>query len=283
MHILTFDIEHWYEAWRLRNLGGWHGLSDCDTPIVEKLLDILDETGRKATFFFTGRFAREFNDITRRCSERGHEAASHSDQHRLLTEFSNLAAIKEDLERSLGSIAQTTGHQPKGFRAPKWSIAPGMETPILEILAELGLLYDSSFFPKRHYERKRDRIPHKIMLPSGKYIYEIPATALRLGPVNLPCGGAYFRFFPLTVSRFMFSQCEKHGTPGVMYLHPYDLNTAAHFVSSGGTFFRLMRTVGVRTAWKKLLWFLQNLEFTRVDHWLENHCEYLPEIRISYD
>ena len=47
MHILTFDIEHWYESWRLRGLGGYENLPDCDSSLVERLLDLLDATGRK--------------------------------------------------------------------------------------------------------------------------------------------------------------------------------------------------------------------------------------------
>ena len=281
MHILTFDIEHWYEAWRLRHWGGWQGLSDCDTPLVENLLEVLEETGRRATFFFTGRFAREFPALTRRCSERGHEVASHSDQHTLLTAFSSLAALKEDLARSVDSISQITGCQTQGFRAPKWSLAPGLEIPVLEILRESGLLYDSSFFPMRRYERGRCRTPHKILLPSGGLLYEIPSTALRLGPLVLPCGGAYFRFFPLAVTQLMFARCAGRGQPGVIYAHPFDLNPGAHFVSGGGIFFRLMRTAGVRRAWKKLGRLLESLEFTRADHWLAGHGEGLPTIRLT--
>ncbi len=89
MHILTFDIEHWYESWRLRGLGGYENLPDCDSSLVDRLLDLLDATGQRATFFFTGSFAREFPATARACAERGHEVASHADQHTLLPRFAS--------------------------------------------------------------------------------------------------------------------------------------------------------------------------------------------------
>ena len=277
MHILTFDIEHWYESWKMRGLGGYEGLPDCDTALVQHVLDLLDATEQKATFFFTGRFAGEFPAIARNCMERGHEVASHSDGHSLLTRFASLRELKDDLARSVDSIAQATGKKPCGFRAPKWSVTPEMEVDVFEILAELGITYDSSFFPQRVSSGERCYTPHRLHLPSGALISEVPATALRIGPFAVPCGGAYLRLLPLFVTRAMFAQCRRRNVPGLLYAHPYDLNPSCHFVSGGGLFLKWMRTVGVKTALKKLTWLLRNIRFTRMDHWLEAHTNSLPE------
>lgn len=278
MHILSFDIEHWYESWRLRGLGGYENLPDCDSALVERLLDALEAADQRATFFFTGSFAREFPATARACAERGHEVASHSDQHTLLPCFASFHELKEDLLRSLDGISQATGRRVLGFRAPKWSLTPGLETAVLEILAEQGLTYDSSFFPAFWNSGTRRMTPHAMRLPSGARIAEVPATALRMGSLALPCGGAYFRLLPLAATRRMLAQCSSRGAPGLLYLHPYDLNPRCHFVSGGGLLFKWMRTVGVGTAFSKLEQLLKTMRFTRIDRWLEQHGRDLPEL-----
>ncbi len=269
MHILTFDIEHWYESWKMRGAASGHEhLPDCDTAIVLKLLDLLDETGNKATFFFTGAFAREFPRTAAACFERGHEVASHSDQHLLLTSFDSIQAIKADLACSAYSIAQATGNTPKGFRAPKWSVTPELEAPLFETLLELGMTYDSSFFPSRRLLNTRLMRPHKRALASGKTIIEVPATAFWIGNRPVPCGGAYFRLLPLKATQAMFDQCERRGVPAVFYLHPYDLNPHCHLMPGTGLYLKWMRKVGVKTAHKKLVWLLNNYKFTSMDRWI---------------
>jgi len=59
-HLLTFDLEHWYEGYRLRGFGGWENLPARDPATLDRLLNLLAEFNQRATFFVTGRFATEF-------------------------------------------------------------------------------------------------------------------------------------------------------------------------------------------------------------------------------
>ena len=282
MHILSFDIEHWYESWRSRGLTGYEGFSDCDTAVVYRLLDLLETTKHKATFFFTGHFAREFPATVRACVERGHEAASHSDQHIFLPDFASVDAITEDIRRCVDSIAQISGKPVQGFRAPKWSLTPALEPDVLSALVGLGLTYDSSFFPSRQ-AGGRLAVPHRLLLPGGGSICEVPATALRAGPLLLPAGGAYFRLFPFFVTRRIFTHCEKNALPGVMYGHPYDYNPECHIVPGSGLFLTLMRTVGVKNALPKLEKLLRTFRFTSMELWLQEHASTLPEVSLRQE
>ena len=83
-HILTFDVEHWYEGFRYRDLGGRQGYPPRDNRMVERLLDKLGDTGQHSTIFYTGRYAEEFPHVVRRAAREGHEIASHSYSHRVL-------------------------------------------------------------------------------------------------------------------------------------------------------------------------------------------------------
>src|SRR5215218_2947168 len=80
-HLLTFDVEHWYEGYRLRGVGGWETLPSRDPATVQRLLSLLAEHEQHATFFATGRFAMEFPDVIKAIDAAGHEIASHSFAH----------------------------------------------------------------------------------------------------------------------------------------------------------------------------------------------------------
>lgn len=265
-HILTFDIEHWYESWRLRGLPYDTSLPDCDGPLLQKLLDLLDRHDASATFFFTGAFAREFPHLARECVLRGHEVASHSNDHRLLTAYDNMEAFRADLLESLNRIEAACGMRPMGFRAPKWSVNPANVRNILNTLVECGLAYDSSFFPG-HFSGEINLLPRRIRVKSGELV-EIPASGLELGSLVLPAGGAWFRAFPLMVTRGMFVQKERKGQPAVFYAHPYDLNPDAHCPANTPWKLRLIRRLGVKKAFGRLESLLGAFRMISVKSWL---------------
>jgi len=146
-HFLTFDIEHWYEGYRYRGIGGWEGIASRDHIIVGRLFDLLEKHDQKATFFFTGRFAEDFPGLVKRCDELGHEVASHSYEHKVIHRMAAREEFRQDLRASLNILADLCGKPILGYRAPKWSVTPENQEWVLSILAEEGLSYDSSFFP----------------------------------------------------------------------------------------------------------------------------------------
>ena len=102
MHILSFDIEDWFhllEHDEVRGETSWAGLERRLPDMLRRILDLLDETGRKATFFCLGWVAREFPELIREIDARGHEIGSHSDVHSLIFEQSP-AEFARELARS---------------------------------------------------------------------------------------------------------------------------------------------------------------------------------------
>ena len=278
-HILTFDIEHWYESWRLRNLPYDASLPDCDGPTLLKTLDLLDKYSAKATFFFTGRFAAEFPEIARECVARGHEIASHSQDHRLLTEYDDPEDFRVNLLESLDNIEKASGTRPIGFRAPKWTIFPKNAEAYLNILAREGLKYDSSFFPGRF--AKADLLsPSLLKLPAGDLI-EIPATGTTFGPWTIPAGGAWFRALPFFVARCMFKQKEALGKPAVFYAHPYDLNPNAHCPPGTPLKLKLIRRLGTAGALARLESLLRDYKFISAAEWIKTAAATLPMETVS--
>jgi len=223
VHLLTFDLEHWYQGYRYRGGGGWenHPARDCDT--VGRLLAMLDESGAKATFFTTGVFAAEFPELIRALVKAGHEVASHSYDHILVHAFSTISEFQRDLRKSIAVIEDIAGEKVLGFRAPKWSI-PHSPAAFFDALLDEGLIYDSSLFPSV-FAGHVPRQPYRGQAYSGRQIWEFPATTFNLGPFRIPAaGGLWLRLFPGGLSRAALMQGERAGQPRMVYLHPYDID-----------------------------------------------------------
>jgi hypothetical protein len=73
----------------------------------------------------------------------GHEIANHSLDHRYDLVRLGRDEIAHQIEESARVIGEATGHAPVGFRAPGYTISD----EVFEVLAELGVAYDSSVFP----------------------------------------------------------------------------------------------------------------------------------------
>jgi polysaccharide deacetylase family protein (PEP-CTERM system associated) len=265
-HLLTFDVEHWYEGYRHRRLGGWEGLPPRDHVVVERLFELLERYGQTATFFFTGRFAREFPGVVEQCAKSGYEVASHSDEHRVIYRMASEIDFRADLDKSLDTLAGITGKPVLGYRAPKWSITEENQRWVFDALADAGLAYDSSFFPSPGVgDCRRLGLPLRIALSDGRSMIEVPATGFNLGPAVIPvAGGLYFRAFPAWVASAMLAQKERRGTSGMLYVHPYDLDREGPQIAGGSLLFRLFRAYGLAGAWKKLEQLLARHRFTSI-------------------
>lgn len=85
--------------------------------LTPRLLDILKERGIKATFFLVGQNVAEYPKIAKRIVEEGHEVASHSWSHPLLSKMSD-AGVKDQLQRTHDAIQRATGVAPTTMRPP---------------------------------------------------------------------------------------------------------------------------------------------------------------------
>jgi polysaccharide deacetylase family protein (PEP-CTERM system associated) len=271
MNILTFDIEHWYEGYRYRGIDGWQAYPPRDDRVVGKLLDALAASEQRATLFFTGRYAAEFPQIVKRSVAEGHEIGSHSYEHAVLPELADLRAFRADLVKSIGQLESVGGVKVRGYRAPKWSISDRSRAAVLRILLEEGLEYDSSFFPAVFGTPRERAVPHQVTLGGGT-LWEIPATTYPLFGLRLPAaGGLYFRAFPEWIThRVLSTETRPRIHPGMIYLHPYDLDADCPRLPGGGIFNRV-RYIGVDSAWKRLETILRKFRFCPAVEWLGSH------------
>ncbi|MGA5793884.1 polysaccharide deacetylase family protein [Streptomyces cellulosae] len=100
-----------------------------------RLLDILEEERVPATFFLLGkRHIDTYPELVRRMADEGHEVASHTWTHRILTELEP-DEIREELERTNDAIERLTGRRPTLMRPPQGRT----NDTVHDISRELGL------------------------------------------------------------------------------------------------------------------------------------------------
>ena len=85
--------------------------------LTPRLLDMLKERGIKATFFVVGKNVAEYPKIAKRIVDEGHEIASHSWSHPLLSKLSD-ASVRDQLERTHAAIEKATGVNTTLLRPP---------------------------------------------------------------------------------------------------------------------------------------------------------------------
>lgn len=84
---------------------------------TEKIMDICDQFGIKATFFLVGFWVEKYPDITRQIASRGFEIGTHSNSHPDMTKLSQ-SQQELELTTSINLIKQTAGTDVKLFRPP---------------------------------------------------------------------------------------------------------------------------------------------------------------------
>ena len=87
---------------------------------TRQILDVLDEYGIPATFFFVGENVSYYQDTAREVVKRGHEIGNHTYSHPKVSKQSDVA-FREELVRCENIIEQVTGVCPKVFRPPQGS------------------------------------------------------------------------------------------------------------------------------------------------------------------
>jgi polysaccharide deacetylase family protein (PEP-CTERM system associated) len=229
--VLSFDLE---EHFRIEAAAGLAIDSGLKVHYAERLelstrwlLDQLEETHIKATFFVVGQIARHNPALIRLISQSGHEVASHGWDHQRLHNLTPIA-FREDVRRSKDALEEITGQPVKGYRAPTFSIVR-QTAWALDMLAELDLLYDSSIYPVLHDRYGVPAAPREPFLAKGHChtVLELPLAILRFLGMRIPIGGGgYFRLLPLAFLECALRQVARACSPpvAVLYFHPWEFD-----------------------------------------------------------
>ena len=107
---------------------------------LPRLLDLLDKHAIPATFFIPVMSMVLHPEALQQILARPqHELGFHSYVHENVTEFKGNEE-RETYQQAVAKFVELTGRRPVGFRSGAWDLTP----QTLDVVKELGLLYDSS-------------------------------------------------------------------------------------------------------------------------------------------
>ena len=270
-HFFSVDVEDHFHAHALEHAiprSAWDDQPSRVSHATDRLLDLLARHQVHATFFVLGWVAKREPGLVRRIAAAGHEIGSHSWSHPRISSLTP-AQFREEL-RSSRTILEDLAAQPvTGFRAPSFSILPGMEWAF-DTLLEEGFTYDTSVFPIRRpgygWPGAPTR-PYRVTRPAGE-LRELPMTTLAVFGLRIPAsGGAYLRHFPPMIIARAFAECGRQGHPAMLYVHPWEVDPEQPRAAVS-PFTRLRHYGGIERTLPRLEQLLKQFSFGSVREWL---------------
>ena len=260
VNALTIDLEDWFEGIELDH-SSRHSFRPRLAVGAEALLSLLDAAKVNATFFALGAAVERHPDLLRKIARAGHEIGTHGFTHRFVYDLTE-REFECELRSSMDLLEEVGGVPVRGHRAPFFSITSQCWWAF-EVLARVGIRYDSSIFPVHNY---RYGIPGAPRFPftvqaNGASVEEFPISTLRLGRMNLPfSGGFYLRFWPYRSLRWAISKINAAGRPVVVYLHPWELDPDHPRIALPRRI-SLTHYHNLRSTWSKLVRLLRDFRF----------------------
>ncbi|HWG58067.1 MAG TPA: XrtA system polysaccharide deacetylase [Candidatus Acidoferrales bacterium] len=225
--VFTIDVEDWFHILDVPStpdISQWDALPSHVEKNFLRLLDILSESNVRATCFFLGWVANRFPRLVREAVARGHEAASHSYEHRLVFQMTP-EEFQRDAMRAKKAIEDACGEEVLGYRAPGFSVTE--KTPwFFDALIAAGYRYDSSVFPapRSHGGLENGQYAPYRLGPASNFIEFPVSIEPLLGKPLCFFGGGYLRIFPYPVIRKMTRRVLRQERPVIFYVHPREID-----------------------------------------------------------
>lgn len=184
---------------------------------VERVMDVLEARGIRATCFVPGWVAEQYPDRICEIRDRGHEIASlgyHHENMALLTEAEQEEAMKKGME----AIERACGVRPKGFRSPEGELT--LDT--LRIAKRLGMEYSSNLCDDdRPYMKDLGAGETLVEIPVHWANYDLPYFAFNYNPA-FPAGQGRIAGYTGVLSNWKdeFDGCREYGLCYVLQLDP---------------------------------------------------------------
>jgi len=267
-NMFTVDVEEYFCVSAFEKVisrDTWNTFEARVNRNVDIILDLLGRYQTKGTFFVLGWIAKRNPGLVRRIAAMGHEVASHGYDHQRIHGMSS-SRFREDVRAGKAFLEDILGKEVYGYRAPSFSVTK-KTLWALDIIAEQGFLYDSSIYP---VYRKSYGIPdaprnvHKIQLPSGNTLWEVPLSCLGNSLWRVPVGGgAYLRWYPYLFTEWALKRINVvERIPFVLYIHPWELDIQHPNVNGVNWVTRLRHYYGIPGNREKLENLLRNFKFS---------------------
>jgi polysaccharide deacetylase family protein (PEP-CTERM system associated) len=270
--VFSVDVEDWFQVSAFDahvDRTRWDTYESRVVSNTERLLDLMDESGGRGTFFTLGWVAKKFPSLVRTIAERGHEVASHGFWHQRIPTISE-AQFRDDVRSAKAALEDACGQRVRGYRAPSFSLTDDVLWAA-RVLVEEGHVYDSSRFPiarSGYGTATGRRDPHMINTPSGNLLEFPPAVWLFAGQRVPVAGGGWFRQLPLAVIKRGLGAVLADRMPAVFYIHPWEIDPGQPRMNVG-MITRVRHYRGLSVAEPRLRELLNTWKFAAFDSLLE--------------
>lgn len=265
MNILTFDVEEWFHLLDFdatRTEAEWGKYEVRIYENVDRILDILERTNTKGTFFIIGWIAKTYPEVVRKIAEK-YQIGCHTMNHQLVWQQSR-EEFRQDVETGVKMLEDITGKKVECFRAPGFSIRES-EAWAFETLAELGIKYDSSIFPAPHAHGGMPSFGNAaptMIRYQGVEMKEFPVCFKTIAGKHIVfSGGGYFRLFPYPLIKKWSKESEDYL---LSYIHPRDLDGGQPMLEGLPIQRKFKSYVGTKGAAGKLRRYLKDFQFTDI-------------------
>lgn len=268
VNAMTVDVEDYYQVSAFEQVvprNRWTSFAPRVEANTERVLDLFETAGIRATFFVLGWVAERHPALIRRIVARGHELASHGYEHRRASEqtptgfFADVARTKKLLE-DIGDI------EVKGYRAASFSIDRA-NWWAFDGLIRAGYAYSSSVNPIRHDHYGEPAAPRHPFKPWPHEIIEIPITSVDVVGRRFCCGGGgFFRLLPYRWSHWAISHVNRHEIrPTIFYFHPWEIDPDQPRIAHASPKSRLRHYTNLGVMEVKVRRILQDFRWGRID------------------
>lgn len=271
-NVFSVDVEEWFQVGAFEDT-----LSREDWPRLEsrvelqtnKILQLLDTTKTKATFFCLGWVAERSPHLIKTISDQGHEIACHGMDQQRVFRFS-ASEFLEDVSRAKALLEDACGNPVQGYRAPSFSMSQDTWGHY-DQLVKAGFCYSSSVVPAQTDHYGAAGLPRVPFFPlAGSEFLEVPMTVAQVFGKTVPAsGGGYFRLLPKLLSDWLMQKARKQtGVGTIFYMHPWEVDPEQPFVKEAPLKSRLRHYVGQERMAGKLEELLSQNEFMALGEFL---------------
>jgi polysaccharide deacetylase family protein (PEP-CTERM system associated) len=233
---------------------------------THRLLDLFDDFSvkPKATFFILGWIAKRLPSLVKIISTRGHEVASHGNNHQLCNKLGQ-EGLKNDLFSSKKRLEDITGNEVKGFRAPSFAI----NDRVVQAIEKCGYRYDSSFNSFNLHSRygsitHSNETENGIAVKVSDNFYELPISNLLVNKWVLPWGGgAYFRLIPFNIFKAGMKRILNSKKSYLFYLHPWEIDPRQPEVASASKLSKFRHYTNLKLTYDKLKKMIHSFDNSR--------------------
>lgn len=266
MNVISFDVEEWFHLLDFdatRTEAEWGKYEVRIHENVERIMNILEETDTKATFFIIGWIAKTYPEVVKKIASK-YQIGSHTMTHQLVWQQTP-EEFRQDVNASIKLLQDITGQPIECFRAPGFSIRES-EAWAFDVLSEMGIKYDCSVFPAHHAHggmASYGKAQPSIIKHGDVMMKEFPVSTKEIGGKHIIfSGGGYFRLVPYQLIRSWSKQSDEYL---LSYIHPRDLDIGQPMLEGLPLFRKFKSYVGLKGAPEKLKKYLTDFRFVDVE------------------